>query len=327
MKINDIPFEDYVKLSKEISKYFSGKGIKPKPIPMNSELKRIVDEYFSEKGEGKFSRAELNFNAKDPYRLLYPKQMENNKKVTISKTKFLFLWEYLELDSVINKVMEDIPDNFLHDMFKKEIYKNDDINGDLSEGSYLLKRPSLNTFIKGSISVIRLWIYTEKNLRGQDVLKYKSRNMYEQGVSEQGVKMVRERVSEGFVLRNQYNTLLFGRVSYTHLNEVDGISATNNYPEIISIHTASPDSNLFLGFTLANYPDLKKPAVTQCTLEKLAVKGSPNDFDKEMETISNDDERLKARGPTDIERSLLNIKDTNSEHPGILIPTTAPLFK
>ncbi|MBQ4861271.1 hypothetical protein J8L98_06155 [Pseudoalteromonas sp. MMG013] len=63
--------------------------------------------------------------------------------------------------------------------------------------------------------------------------------------------------------------MLFGSVNYTHLNECEGSSATNDYPEVIAIHTASSDSNIYLGFTLANYPEDRKPAVSHCILESI----------------------------------------------------------
>lgn len=71
----------------------------------------------------------------------------------------------------------------------------------------MLKRPSPNNFLKGTLSRIRLWIFEEENAKGERVLSYESINVYIQGGTTEKTSMKRVRKSNGYVIKSQYNTM------------------------------------------------------------------------------------------------------------------------
>lgn len=339
-----VPYEKYELLSKKVSSSYKNEDGKTLPAAMIKEvLERAVDEHldsYIEKNNISLTKEQRDkqykINDKDPYQLLSPKREGKNR--SISQKKFWFFWDFFEMDSFVEISLNQNPKNYLFDALKNYIYtpkkktsEKIEVNGDLVEGNYVLKRMSLNANFKGFIAVIRIWVYSDTNQLGEKVLKYKALNFYNQDSSESDKPYERARVSEGYVLRNQYNTLLFGSIDYSHLDETEGKASPNHYPEIISLHTASPFSRLFVGFVLANYPDYRKPSVTQCCIER--IEDYPYTFDqymKKLEACNSETERkegldsvIGVRPPTEKELSYLTFVMNESAHKNILVAQNA----
>ncbi|WP_046006077.1 hypothetical protein [Pseudoalteromonas rubra] len=328
------PFKRYTLLAERAHSYFKdGQKVKT-AAAIKSELEAIVRDNLAEfltlhgYPEGDFDKYKIT--VKDPYLLLNPRKEGKNR--TISQKKFEFFWHHFEMDSYVHKQVKELPDNYLFDALKSFIYNDKDVNGDLEPGHYILKRMSFNSNFKGHIVVIRMWVYFETNTIGERVLKYRAINAYDQASTSEGEPYKRIRVSEGFVIKNQYNTLLFGSIDYTHLFETEGKSSSNHYPEIVSLHTASPNSSLFVGFSLANYPDYKKPAVTQCYIERLsAVDDKLMTFDeylaaKPWEKDQQTGEiKIGVRRPTKSELVNLTLSKDDAAHRNIMIPEKSEL--
>lgn len=327
-------FKRYKLLADKMHNHFKvGQKIKTAAV-IQTELQTILDgnlqAFLSLRGYPDEDAAKYQITVKDPYLLLNPKTEGKNR--TISQRKFEFLWYYFDMDNYVHKQVKSLPDNYLFDALRSFIYHDNEVNGDLEPGHYILKRTSFNSNFKGHIVVIRMWVYFESNAIGEKVLKYRAINAYDQESTSEGNPYKRIRVSEGFVIKNQYNTLLFGSIDYTHLFETEGKSSSNHYPEIVSLHTASPNSSLFLGFSLANYPDYKKPAVTQCYIERL---GFDNEglmsFEEYKEARpweegkQTDEVKIGVRRPTKSELVNLTLSKDDSAHRNIMIPEKSEL--
>lgn len=280
--------EKFEILSRRALKEFSKNENGTKALPANEILKRLqsivdenIDSYLNARGIEASERAKYEIKQKDPYLLLNP-QKQGNRFKTISLRKFEFLWHYYDMENFVDDIYTSKPEHFFHEAIKSFVYHGHEANGDLLPGAYILKRMSLNAHFKGHISVIRLWVYEEKDSRNNSVLHYKTINSYTQiGSVNSSLKRIRR--SKGYILKNQYNSLLLGSINYSHLSEFEGNATVNHYPEIVSLHTASPNSKVFTGFSLANYPDYRKPSVTQCYIERL-----DKDDNKEAEINKSD---------------------------------------
>lgn len=331
------PIEQHMLLASKVSaKYRNGHKIQSGSV-IEVDLRNImnenIEEFLHKKGYSLQDKSKYLITKKDPYLLLNPKR-ENKKNETLSQRKFEFFWDYFDMNNFVPEQLLHKPQNYLYDALKSFIYKDNQVNGDLGVGHYILKRMSLNSHFKGYISVIRLWVFKEKNVLGEDVLCYKAINAYDQSGSESSSPFKRIRLSKGYVIKNQYNTLLFGGIDYSHISELEGDSSTNHYPEIISLHTASPHSKIFLGFSLANYPDYQKPSLTQCYIEKIDYEAYPTFEgyfkDKPWEKVGDNEAKDKVIGtrkPNKYELKYLTLILDNSSHKQILLPEISELVE
>lgn len=321
------PIEKHKLLAEKIFHTYKKDNKAPTGEILREILEEIVtgniDNYLASKELPASSKSKYKINKKDPYFIISPKR-EDKTNQTISQPKFEFFWHHFNMDEYVSEKVKDRPENYFFDSIKEYIYKGTEANGSLAPGHYVLKRMSLNADFKDHIVVIRLWVFEDKNALGETVLRYKTVNAYHQDSNEQNYTYERIRTSEGYVLKNQYNTLLMGTINYSHLSETEGSKTPNHYPEIISIHTARQYSRVSLGFSLANYPFYKTPSITQCYIEKIENYSYSYDEYIDNEVWKNaepsDDTFIGVKKPTEKELSYLNFVLSDAGHKNILIP-------
>jgi hypothetical protein len=149
--------------------------------------------------------------------------------------------------------------------------KHDSSNIEIIPGRYLLFRKSLNSSYPNQIVMCRINIWKTKDASGNDAYRYRSFYLYVQ----EGLE--RRRTSEGFIFENQDNAIMYGSVTYTHVESTEYKSKKEKederlptiYPERIDLHIHRGNPSFIRGLQSANYPFLKIPTCTRICMRRL----------------------------------------------------------